>query len=88
MKEWIKMRNVKLTETEKQALRRIGRKAYREMVRSVGKLHMAELSKKHGKLGGRPNLYSPCLDRPATPKTPSRHRFKDGICSCGERQKT
>lgn len=84
-----RMRNVKLTNSEKELLRRIGRKAYKEMVNTVGKKRMTELSREHGKKGGRPRLYSGhgCPDRPATKKTPSRHRFKDGVCSCGERQK-
>jgi hypothetical protein len=84
------MVGVKLTQSEKETLRRIGKKAYREMVKSVGKKRMAELSKAHGRLGGRPVLYDKggCPDRPATAKTPSRHRFKGGICSCGAHQKT
>lgn len=82
------MRRVKLTKEERATLRRIGRKAYREMVKSVGKERMKELSREHGAKGGRPVLYGACPDRPATKKTPSRHRFKDGVCSCGERQKT
>ncbi len=83
------MRPVKLTESEKEILRRIGRKAYREMVKTVGKKRMAELSREHGHKGGRPHLYTKggCPDRPATAQTPSRHRFKDGVCSCGQRQK-
>jgi hypothetical protein len=83
--------NVELTPTERETLRRIGKKAYREMVKTVGKKRMAQLSKEHGRKGGRPRLYSKggCPDRPATDKTPSRHRFsKDGICSCGERRKS
>jgi len=86
------MQRVKLTETEKDVLRRIGKKAYRDMVAKVGgKEKLAEIARKqghHGKKGGRPSLYEPCPDRPGTKKTPSRHRFVNGTCSCGQRKKT
>jgi hypothetical protein len=80
---------VRLTEAEKAALRSIGKKAYAEMVRTVGKKKLAAIARdqgKHGIEGGRPRLYPPCLDRPSTKKTPSRHRFKNGVCSCGQKQ--
>jgi hypothetical protein len=85
------MQTVKLTETEKAALRSIGRKAYQDMVRKVGKKRLAQIASeqgKHGIEGGRPRLYPPCPDRPATKKTPSRHRFKNGVCSCGLTRKS
>jgi hypothetical protein len=84
------MPRVKLTETEKNALRSIGKKAHADMVRKVGKKKLAAIARAqghHGIEGGRPRLYDPCPLRRATKKTPSRHRFVNGVCGCGERQK-
>jgi hypothetical protein len=90
--------NVELTDAEKLALRSVGKKAYADMVRKVGKTKLKGIAraqgkvweklKKQGKLYHRPVLYGPCPDRPATEKTASRHRFKNGVCSCGERKKS
>jgi hypothetical protein len=90
--------NVELTDAEKMALRSVGKKAYADMVRKVGKTKLKTIAraqgkvweklKKQGKLYHRPVLYGPCPDRPATEKTASRHRFKNGVCSCGERKKS
>jgi hypothetical protein len=88
----------KLTLRGMLALCSVGKKAYADMVRKVGKTELKSIAraqgkvweklKKQGKVYHRPVLYGPCPDRLATEKTPSRHRFKNGICSCGERKKS
>jgi hypothetical protein len=82
--------NVELTESEKEALRSLGKKAYADMVHKVGKKKLAKIAKAqgdHGIKGGRPALYKACPNRRETAKTPSRHRFVNGVCDCGQRQK-
>lgn len=82
--------DVELTEKEKEVLRSIGKKAYQEMVRKVGKRKLAQIAKTqghHGKKGGRPSIYSRC--KYGTKKTNFRHRFgKDGVCKCGQEKLT
>lgn len=72
----------------------MGRKGIRKMLEKFdpdpveARKKIVKLKKKRGiSLGGRAPKYPDCPDRPATEKTPSRHRFKHGVCSCGEKQK-
>jgi hypothetical protein len=89
----VREESVKLTSEEKEILRRIGKRAYRAMVRSVGKKRMTELSIAHGKLGSRPVVYDPCPHyketRDEEGKINTRHRFLNGgVCKCGARKLT
>lgn len=82
---------VKLTEEQRAVLRSIGKQAYQDMLKKVGKKKLAEIARKQGrfgKLGGRPSLYGACPLHPATKKTKSRHRFVGGKCACGQVKKT
>ena len=89
------MTGIKLTEQEKSALRSIGKKAYAEMVRTVGgKKKLAAIARKqghHGIKGGRPVQYPECASLIPYGKNKGkprgRHRFKNGVCSCGQKQK-
>lgn len=85
------MPDVKLTESEKSALRSIGKKAYADMVRKVGgKKKMADIARqqgRHGIKGGRPQKYPDCTFRFGTGKLRGCHRFKNGVCDCGVKQK-
>jgi len=71
----------------------MGRKGIRKMLEKFdpdpkkARKKIAKLKKELGvSLGARPAKYGPCPDRPATENTPSRHRFKNGACSCGQKQ--
>ena len=75
-----------LTEEEKEILRRIGRRAYKAMVETIGKTELAEIAQRqgqHGVEGGRPKLY----DEPCQHYKGGRHRFlKSDRCRCGLRR--
>jgi hypothetical protein len=88
-----KMQGVNLTRNEREILRRMGQRAYKEMVKTVGVERLAELSREHGKKGGRPSVYEPCTHyKPTKDKQGNintRHRFlKRGVCKCGVRKVT
>ncbi len=85
-----KPRAVEYSEEELAALRTIGKRHYKIMVQKLGKKKLAQIARQqgeHGIEGGRPPLYPPCPIHPATEKTPRRHRFVNGICACGQRQR-
>ena len=86
---------VKLTDTEKEVLRKIGKRSRAETEKRMGKdklIAIARAQGRHGKLGGRPKVYEqPCRFKPKgskTIKTYPRHRFIDGVCRCGARKIT
>ena len=76
---------MKLTKSEKKALRSVGKKAYDNMVLAVGgeeKLkEIARAQGHHGKKGGRPTLYPKACPHYAN----GRHKFfHDDRCKCGQ----
>jgi len=98
-----KIGDVELTDRDRKAFAKAGRegiKSLKAWYKLLGngsekrgrKIHAQMRKAEGGNLGGPKRLYEPCPDRPATDKTPSRHRFVNGLCSCGqqkiERQRT
>lgn len=86
---------VKLTDTEREVLRKIGKRSRVETEKRIGKdklIAIAQAQAHHGKKGGRPKVYEdPCRFKPKgskTIKTYRRHRFIDGVCRCGARKIT
>jgi len=78
------MRYVKLTDEEREVLRKIGKRSRKETEKRIGKrklIQMAQAQGHHGKKGGRPAKYPPCI---TDGKRNLRHRFWNGRCSlCG-----
>jgi RecB family exonuclease len=76
---------VKLTEEEREVLRRLGKRSRAETEKRIGKrklIRIARAQAHHGKKGGRPRLYPECVSKDGTKN--KRHRFWKGKCSfCG-----
>lgn len=75
---------VKLTDEEREVLRKIGKRSRKETEKRIGKRKLIEIARAqahHGKKGGRPRAYPPCI---TNGKKNKRHRFWNGKCSlCG-----
>jgi hypothetical protein len=78
---------MELTETEKKALRSVGKKAYANMVSTVGEKKLKAIARAqghHGQKGGRPKLYP----KPCPHYTNGRHKFfHNDRCKCGQERK-
>jgi hypothetical protein len=92
---------VKKTTPIQQAASLLGKRGNRAMLRKVAEDHCLDISevriwigkqnkKRKGKSrGGRPPVYPPCTFRfKRSGKLRGCHRFKNGVCACGVRQKT
>ena len=81
--------SVKITSEERQVMRKLGKRARAETEQRIGKRKLVLLARAqghHGKEGGRPAIYPPCMTEG---KRNPRHRFWRGKCSlCGTPQKT
>lgn len=83
-----KMAGVKLTDQEREVLRKLGKRSRRETEKRIGKRKLIEIAQAqghHGKKGGRPKTYPACETNDV--RNP-RHRFYNGKCSlCGIAQR-
>ena len=83
------MHRVKISDEEREVLRRLGKRSRAEAEKRIGKaklIKIAQAQGHHGKKGGRPSLYPKCQ---TDGKPNPRHRFWRGKCSlCGISAKT
>lgn len=81
------MTSVKLTDEERNVLRRLGKRAWKDTkkrLKNIPAERQPTAQGHHGKKGGRKPKYPPCETNGRHNK---RHRFWDGKCSlCGTKQ--
>jgi hypothetical protein len=82
------IKGVKLTDEERQVLRRLGKRSRAETEKRLGKQKLIEVARaqaNRGIEGGRPHVYPICTLF-KQPNGKARHRFFKGVCRCGVKQ--